>query len=184
MAVAQKHMTADELIRLPMGRGERYELVCGGLRIMSPAGFEHGDVAMNLGERLKAYVRKKRLGKVPAAETGYKLRRNPDTVRAPDVSFVSKARAEKAGKVTGYFPGAPDLAVEVVSPDDKAEEVQEKVREYFKYGTRLVWVIYPRTQEVEVWSSARKSVILSSGDKLNGAEIVPGFTCPIEDLFE
>ncbi len=183
MATAHKFMTADELMRLPMGLGERYELIGGELCIMSPAGFEHGDIAAELSARLRIYVSKKKLGAVPAAETGYRLRRNPDTVRAPDVSFVSKARVDKAGKVTGYFPGAPDLAVEVVSPDDKAEDVHAKVSEYFRHGTKLVWVIYPKTREIEVFRSARRGQVLTVGDFLEGGQLIPGFRCPVAELF-
>ena len=184
MVAAEKVMTAEELIRLPMGMGKRYELVRGELKTMTPAGFEHGEIAMELGERLKAYVRAKKLGTVPAAETGYRLRTNPDTVRAPDVSFVSRARREGAGKVKGYFPGAPDLAVEVVSPDDTAAEVKTKVSEYFEAGAKLVWIIYPDTREVVVFRSARESSVLSAEDTLDGGEVVPGFACPVAELFE
>lgn len=176
--------TAEALLRLPTGLGERYELVKGELKIMSPAGFEHGEIAMALGERLRAYVRKKHLGAVPAAETGYRLRTNPDTVRAPDVSFVSKARREKLGRLKGYFPGAPDLAVEVVSPDDAAELVKSKVKEYFDAGSKLVWIIYPETRDIVVFRSARKSEVVSFEDTLDGGDVLPGFTCPVRELFE
>jgi len=184
MVAAEKRMTAEELIRLPTGMGARYELVKGVLITMSPAGFEHGDIAGELGSRLRVYVRAKRLGTVPAAETGYRLRSNPDTVRAPDVSFVSKARVDKAGKTQGYFHGAPDLAVEVVSPDDTAAEVKTKVNEYFDAGSKSVWIVYPDSREVVVFRSARESVVLSVQDTLDGGEVIPGFTCRVAELFE
>ena len=184
MVTADKIVTAEELIRLPMGMGKRYELVRGELKTMTPAGFEHGDIAAELGTRLRAYVRAKRLGAVPAAETGYRLQSNPDTVRAPDVSFVAKARVDKVGKMKGYFPGAPDLAVEVVSPDDTASEVKTKVSEYFEAGAKLVWIIYPDTREVVVFRSARESTVLSSQDTLDGGEVIPGFSCTVAELFE
>jgi Uma2 family endonuclease len=182
-AVTQKLMTAEELFKLPMGWGKRYELVKGELKVMSPAGFEHGDIAAELGARLRVFARSKKLGTVPAAETGYRLQKKPATVRAPDVSFVSAARVKKAGKVKGYFPGAPDLAVEVVSPEDTAEAVKAKVKDYFEAGTKLVWVIYPQTQEVVVFRSARESVVLTVKDTLDGGNAVPGFTCPVAELF-
>ncbi len=184
MVAAEKLMTAEELIRRPTGMGARYELVKGVLITMSPAGFEHGDIAGELGSRLRVYVRAKRLGTVPAAETGYRLRSNPDTVRAPDVSFVSKARVDKAGKTQGYFPGAPDLAVEVVSPDDTAAEVKTNVNEYFDAGSKSVWIVYPDSREVVVFRSARESVVLSVQDTLDGGEVIPGFTCRVAELFE
>lgn len=184
MVTAQKLMTAEELIRLPTGMGKRYELIQGELRTMTPAGFQHGDITAELGSRLRTYVRAKRLGTVPAAETGYRLTSNPDTVRAPDVSFVSKARVDQVGKVKGYFPGAPDLAVEVVSPDDAAADIQAKVSEYFQAGTSLVWIIYPNTREVVVFKTTRESLVLSHQDKLEGGAIIPGFTCSVAELFE
>jgi Uma2 family endonuclease len=184
MVAAEKLMTAEELIRLSTGMGKRYELVKGVLITMSPAGFEHGDITGELGSRLRAYVRARRLGTVPAAETGYRLRINPDTVRAPDVSFVSKVRVDEAGKTKGYFPGAPDLAVEVVSPDDTAVEVKTKVNEYFEAGAKSVWIIYPETREVVVFRSARESVALSEQDTLDGGDLIPGFTCRVAELFE
>ncbi len=184
MVAAERILTAEELIRLPMGMGKRYELVRGELKTMTPAGFEHGDIAAELGTRLRAYVRSKHLGTVPAAETGYRLQSNPDTVRAPDVSFVAKARVDKVGKMKGYFPGAPDLAVEVVSPDDTAAEVKTKVSEYFEAGTQSVWIIYPDIREVVVFRSARESVVLSKADSLEGGEVIPGFTCRVAELFE
>jgi Uma2 family endonuclease len=177
-------MTADELLRLPMGRGERYELVEGELITMSPAGPLHGRIAVRIGGRLDQHVYAKKLGEVYGAETGFTLQRNPDTVRAPDASFVSAARVKKAGKVKGFFPGAPDLAVEVVSPNDTAEDVQEKIDEYFAAGTLLVWVIYPQTQKVVVFKSARESVVLGVSDTLEGGEVAPGFACPVGELFE
>src|SRR5258706_2691268 len=115
--------------------GWRYELVDGGLRGVSPAGQEHGRVAMNLGSRLAQFVRERALGVVFAAETGFLIRRQPDTVRAPDVAFVSSARQSAA---EGFFPGAPDLAVEVVSPSDSFVEVEEKVLEWLGAGSQAV----------------------------------------------
>jgi Uma2 family endonuclease len=179
-----KLMTAEELIRLSTGMGKRYELVHGELKTMSPAGFKHGRIAMKIGARLQTHASSRGLGSVAAAETGYRLRNNPDTVRAPDVSFVSKARLDKIGEVTAFFPGAPDLAVEVVSPDDTATEVKIKVSEYFEAGGKLVWIIYPDTREVVVFRSARESTVLSSQDTLDGGEVIPGFTCRVAELFE
>jgi len=179
-----KLMTAEELIHLPTGMGKRYELVHGALKTMSPAGFKHGRIAMRIGARLQTHVSSRGLGSVAAAETGYRLRSNPDTVRAPDVSFVSKARLDKTGEVTAFFPGAPDLAVEVVSPDDTATEVKTEVSEYFEAGAKLVWIIYPDTQEAVVFRSARESVVLVSQDTLDGGEVIPGFTCRVAELFE
>lgn len=179
-----KLMTAEELMRLPTGMGKRFELIHGELKTMSPAGFKHGRITMKIGARLQSHTSGRGLGIVAAAETGYRLRSNPDTVRAPDVSFVSKAKLEKVGEVTAFFPGAPDLAVEVVSPDDTAAEVKSKVSEYFEAGAKAVWIIYPDSREVVVFRSARESVVLSEQDTLDGGEVIPGFTCRVAELFE
>jgi Uma2 family endonuclease len=182
-AVTQKLMTAEDLFKLPTGWGKRYELVKGELKTMSPAGSVHGRIAIRIGGRLEQFVRAQKLGVVFGAETGFILRHNPDTVRAPDAAFVRVAHIPADGVPEGYFLGAPDLAVEVVSPSDAAEDVQIKVREYFEAGTKMVWVIYPRTQEVIAFRSAREGVVLSGQDPLEGGDIVPGFTCPVAELF-
>src|SRR5262249_49528516 len=114
-------MTAEDLFQLP-DDNYKYELVEGGLIRMLPTGGEHGDVTMNAGFLLKGYVKAHDLGIVCAAETGFILKRNPDTVRAPDASFVAKERIPPGGIPKGYWPLAPDLAVEVISPNDRFDE--------------------------------------------------------------
>jgi len=184
VAALEKIMTAEELIRLPMGMGERYELIQGELKTMTPAGSRHGKISARVGRLLDQFVSEKKLGEVFGAETGFILRRNPDTVRAPDAAFVSANRIPAEGIPSGYWPGAPDLAVEVVSPDDKAVEIKTKVREYFQAGARLVWIIYPETREVDVFRSAHESLNLSAQDNLEGDEVIPGFLCSVAKLFE
>jgi Uma2 family endonuclease len=184
MAALEKSMTAEELIRLPTGMGERYELIEGELKTTTPAGSRHGKISARVGRLLDQFVSEKKLGEVFGAETGFILRRNPDTVRAPDAAFVSAARIPVEGIPTGYWPGAPDLAVEVVSPDDKAVEIRTKVREYFQAGARLVWIIYPETREVDVFHSAHESLNLSGQDNLEGGDVLPGFKCSVTKLFE
>jgi len=177
-------MTADELLRLPTGMGERYELILGVLRVMSHAGSHHGDIVLEIGMRLRVHVRAHRLGATFGAETGFILSRNPDTVRAPDVAFVAATRVPPSGLPEGFFPGTPDLAVEVISPSEAATEVQSKVSEYFAAGSRLVWIVYPNTRQVMVFRSARESVILSTDDTLDGGDLLPGFACRVAELFE
>jgi Uma2 family endonuclease len=181
---ASQIMTAEELLRLPTGMGARYELVEGILRTMAPAGFEHGDIVGELSMRLRQFVRRLRLGRVLGAETGFILARNPDTVRAPDVAFVAEARVAQLGRIRGFFPGAPDLAVEVVSPSDSATEVQQKVDDYLEAGTQQVWVVYPDQQKVVVFSATGEGRYLSATDVLDGGALLPGFTCPVGELFE
>src|SRR5919206_2667519 len=117
MATQRRLMTAEELWRMP-DDGQRHELIAGELTTMPPSGFEHGRLTARLTASLSRHVRTHGLGEVLAAETGFLLARDPDLVRAPDVAFVSRERVAAAGEVAGYCPGAPDLAVEVVSPND------------------------------------------------------------------
>jgi Uma2 family endonuclease len=175
-------LTAEELFRLsPTVR--RYELVKGELFEMPPAGGRHGSVAMRIGALLDAYVRRNHLGEAFAAETGFILRRNPDTVRAPDASFVSKERLPAGELPIGFMEMAPDLAVEVVSPGDTAQEVREKVEDWLMAGTHLVWAVYPATRSVTAYRSLDDFQELSERDDLDGGQVVPGFTCHIRDLF-
>jgi len=182
MSTATRITTATELLSLP--RGEfRYELIQGELRTMSPAGFEHGVIAQRLGARMQMYVEEQDLGTVPTAETGFVLERDPDTVRAPDVAFVSKEQLDRCGMTKAYFPEAPALAVEVVSPDDTAEEVDSKIRDWLAAGTKLAWVIYPKGRTVTVYRSLDDIQVLSEQDLLSGESVVSGFECAIADLF-
>ena len=183
-AAPARPMTAEELLRLATGMGERYELVSGELKIMSPAGSRHGDIVLEIGMRLRAHVRANRLGATFGAETGFVLSRDPDTVRAPDVAFVVAARVPAGGLPDGYFPGTPDLAVEVVSRSEGAADIQRKVSEYFAAGARLVWIVYPDMRQVVVFRSARESVVLTAQDTLDGGDLLPGFACRVSELFE
>src|SRR5919109_273859 len=117
MTTTPQHMTAEELLHMP-DDGFRYELIRGELRKMAPAGHQHGRIAINVTTPLDQHVRAHNLGTVYAAETGFKLASNPDVVRAPDIAFIRRQRVEEVGNVEGYWPGAPDLAVEVISPSD------------------------------------------------------------------
>jgi len=182
MAQQKIRMTAEDLSKLPDDEC-RHELVQGELLTMSPAGGEHGGLAMDFGIDLGIYVREHRLGRVFAAETGFILHRDPDTVRAPDVSFVRQDRLPRGRLPVGFLPFAPDLAVEAVSPDDSAEEVQEKVRDYFGAGTGLVVVVYPRTRTIAVHRPAGEVRVLGLNDALDGGDVVPGFDYPVADLF-
>src|SRR6266508_5207983 len=130
-ATLTRPVTADELLAMP-DDGYRYELVKGELRKMAPTGDEHGDVTMELAGALHQHVKKHNLGKVYAAETGFKLESDPDTVRAPDIAFVSRVKVEKTGRLKGFRSGAPDLAVEVLSPSDRVSRVEGKVAQWLE----------------------------------------------------
>jgi Uma2 family endonuclease len=175
-------VTADQLLQLP-DHGTRYELVKGDLIEMSPASPRHGRIANMISFLLTQYVRQQNLGVVYAAETGFKLQENPDTVRAADAAFVAQARIPAGGEPEGYWAIAPDLVVEVVSPSDSALLVQGKVTDWLAAGCRLVWVLYPDTRTVTEYSSLADVRVLTATETLDGADVLPGFTCPIADLF-
>ncbi|MGH9955675.1 MAG: Uma2 family endonuclease [Pyrinomonadaceae bacterium] len=183
MSTEVQLMTAEELLALPRGQF-RYELINGELKKMSPTGHIHGRVTINLAAPLAQYVRERQLGRVYAAETGFKLKSNPDTVRAPDVAFIRHARVIEVGDLKGYWPGAPDLAVEVLSPDDRVGEVEEKVSEWLMAGSMQVWVVSPKLRAVTVYRSLSDIETLTEKDFLDGGEIVPGFQISIVDIFE
>jgi Uma2 family endonuclease len=174
-------VSAEELLSMP-DDGFRYELVRGELRQMPPAGGEHGLVAVDAATSLNQYVKAHNLGRVFAAETGFKLASSPDTVRAPDVAFVRRERFEQVGVTQGYWPGAPDLALEVISPNDTYTEVFEKVSAWLNAGTRLVLVADPRKRAVAVYRSLSDFDILTEGE-VDGGEVVPGWHMPLQDIF-
>lgn len=179
----QTHIvTADELLRMP-DDGFRYELVQGELKKMSPSGHKHGGVAMRFGWRLAQHVETHALGKVYAAETGFLLSSNPDTVRAPDVAFVGRKRIEEVGNLKGYWPGTPDLAVEVISPDDSYAEVEEKVFQWLDSGSRAVLVLNPEKHTVTVYRSRTEIKLLTESDKLAVDDVVPGWFVEVKELF-
>jgi Uma2 family endonuclease len=150
---------------------------------MSPAGFDHGGISMNVAGPLHSYVRQNDLGVVVSAEAGFIVGRDPDTVRVPDVAFVRKDRIPKAGRPQKFWIGAPDLAVETMSPNDTVYEVDEKVEEWLTAGALLVWVLNPRQKTVTVHRAERTVQILRLGDVLDGENVVPGFRMPVSDVF-
>jgi Uma2 family endonuclease len=182
MSTATELLTADDLLRQPHD-GYRYELVKGELIKMPPAGNIHGKRTMRLGWRLAHHVEANDLGVVFAAETGFRLAADPDTVRAPDVAFVTKTRIEEIGEFEGFWPGAPDLAVEVISPGDSYTEVEQKVEEFLNAGARAVWVVDPRRRTITVYRSSVDITILTENDMLDGGDIIPGFICRVAEVF-
>lgn len=182
MSTEVQLFTADELLALPRGQ-VRYELINGELVTMSPAGHHHGKIIIRLTVPLAQYVKQNSLGEVYAAETGFKLRSNPDTVRAPDIAFVTRQRVEEVGDTKGYWPGAPDLAVEVLSPDDRVSEVEQKVTEWLGAGSFQVWVVSPQMKTVTVYRSSTSIEVLAEGGTLDGEDVIPGFQFPVAEIF-
>lgn len=175
-------VTAEELLRLPHD-GRRYELIKGELKEMVPASPRHGRIVMRLGSLMEQHVRQHDLGIVYAAETGFKLQENPDTVRAADAAFVAKERIPPEGEPEGYWAIAPDLIVEVASPSDSAPAMQSKVTDWLAAGCRLVWVVYPDTQTTTEYRSLKEIQVLTVDQTLEGGDVLPGFACPVRELF-
>ncbi len=179
-------VTATELPALSSRlclEGKRAELVRGDLIVMTPAGGRHGQVAHRVGLVVGNHVLDRNLGRVFAAETGFLLQRGPDTVRAPDVAFVAADRLAAAEIPAGFLEMAPDLAVEVVSPNDSATAVQAKVDDWLRAGTRLVWVVDPETRSVTVHRPAHAAAVFPESNTLDGAPVFSDFNVPVRDLF-
>lgn len=184
MTTETRQTTAEDLLKMP-DDGSRYELVKGELKQMTPAGDEHGYVAGEMFGELRSHVKANDLGRTYAAETGFKLASDPDTVRAPDAAFVSRERVESTGRVRGFRTGAPDLAVEVVSPNDRHAEVVEKALAWLAAGCRMVLVADPESRTVTVYRSPDNVRVLTAegNDAIDGADVVPGWRLPVAQLF-
>jgi Uma2 family endonuclease len=178
--MVQPITTADQLFQSPdLGR---CELLRGELIMMSPAGSKHGMIALRMGSLLSAFVERQGLGVILGAETGFRVATNPDTVLAPDAAFISEKRVGKS-LPDGYFPGAPDLAVEVVSPNDRAGDVIAKVQDWLTAGCAAVWIVDPKSQTVTVYGADRRAATLTSGDTLTGGDLLPGFSASVAGIF-
>ena len=172
-------ITAEQLAEMPGGRHS--ELVRGRLVPVNPANPHHGRIALLLGARLLAYVEPRKLGTV-MVEAGFTLSRNPDTVRGPDVSFVRAGRRDFPPR-RRFAPGPPDLAVEVVSPDNSLPQLLLKAAEYLGAGCELVWIVDYDDATARVLASGAVTLTLAAGDVLDGGSTLPGFTLPLAELF-
>ena len=173
--------TADEIFKLPED-DRSYELVKGVLHSMPPPGSEHGDIAMELGARIRVFAIDDAFGRAFAAETGLLLETNPDTVRAADASFVWADRLPER-LPERYLSGAPDLAVEVRSPWDRPKDLRETVADWLRHGARLVWLVEPRKRTVTVYRADGSSTVLGSADVVDGEDVLPGFQYRLTGLF-
>lgn len=181
--MAVKHLiTAEQLERI--GKQDySFELVRGELVPVTPAGREQGILAGFLTVELGMFARERELGRVYVAETGFTLQRNPDTVRAPDVSFVRRERDAALRSRRGFVPGAPDLAIEIRSPDNALAKLATKAGEYLMSGGRLVWIVDPMLRQVHVHRPRQAVIVLSSDATLDGGDVLPGFALPLSRLF-
>ncbi len=179
----ERLLTVDDLVALPERPGIRYELHKGKLVEMPGAGAQHNLLVGLVYRLLFAFVGQQRLGLVFSDGAAFVLRRNPDTVRIPDVSVVRRERVPVEGIPEGFWLGAPDLAIEIVSPHDRAEEVHERVRDYLVAGTRLVWVLWPKSRTVTVYWPDGTARELGPDEKLTGGDVLPGFDVTVSELF-
>lgn len=173
-------MSIEEFERLP-DDGLRRELVRGQVIKEPPAGFGHGRIAVTIASILHSYVRENDLGRVVTAETGFVLFNEPPTVRAPDVAFVAKERLTFDEE--RFAPLAPDLAVEIVSPSNTVSEIHDKVADYLDAGTRLIWVVEPRSRTVTVYHSREMIRLLTGDEEIDGGRVLPGLGAKVSDLF-
>jgi Uma2 family endonuclease len=180
MTVSEQILTADDLLTMPSD--VRCELVRGELVDMPPPGFEHGSIISEIAFLFTTHVKAKRLGRVLGAETGFRLSRNPDTVRGIDVAFVSTARIP-THNLEKHFDGAPDLAVEVLSPSDSMTMMEDKVDELLRAGARAVWVVNPVRRTVTIHRAGAQPHVLRETDTLDAGDAMPGFTCVVKDFF-
>ncbi len=179
MATVDQITTAEQLYEANL---PHCELIQGELVMMSPAGFNHGRFALRIGTALDNFVTPRRLGIVVTAEAGFRIAHDPDTVRAPDVGFVRTERIPSGG-VKGFFQGPPDIAVEVVSPNDRASEVMAKAQDWLQAGCLLVWVVDPETRTVSVYRSRSEIAVLNDADALTGGDVLPGFSVAVKEIF-
>lgn len=182
MSTATQQFTADQLLKLPRGKS-RYELLRGELRTMSPSGSEHSVVTARLALCVGQFVNDHKLGIVFGAEGGFLIEQKPDTVLAPDLAFVRVERVPPSGPPPEYWPGPPDLAVEVASPGDSAREINEKAAAWLRAGAQVVWLVNPRRRTVTVCLPDGKKRTLTANDPLDGGDVLRGFSCRVAELF-
>ena len=173
-------LSGEELYK--MSNSGRSELVKGELIRMAPAGHPHGFIEFNIGGILYAFVRQHKLGRVIGGEVGIYTNRNPDTVRGADVAFISNERLAQV-KSSSYLDVAPELVVEVLSPDDSWSGMMEKLEEYFTIGVKLIWIADPRRRVIDVYSSLTETTHLTLEDTLTGGDILPDFSVPVVEIF-
>jgi Uma2 family endonuclease len=181
MTVSTKLITAEDLFA--MGSDAPYELINGELHEVSPTSAEATTITFRLGRLIGNFVDELQLGECASADGGFVLRRNPDTVVAPDVGFIRTERIPPGFDYQTFFPVAPDLAVEVVSPSNTQPEILRKVSLYAEAGVPLVWVVYPRRQAVTVHELGEPPRTLRAGEVLDGGDVLPGFRLEIEPIF-
>ena len=176
-------ITAEELLKLH-SEGVRGELIRGVLCETMPPGIDHATIVANLTGMLWAFLKRRRIGRLLSGDPGIWVERRPDTVRAPDIAFYLPERMALDVSIPGYAEIVPDLAIEVVSPNDTVTEVNDKAKMWVDSGVKLVWVVWPRWHTVEIFRPGENVVELSGDAILEGQDILPGFSTPITEIFD
>lgn len=187
MSTTTRLITADELLVMPR-RDEHgnyciLELIRGEVKRMSPTGITHGFLCIEVGAEIRDFVKANDLGITCGAETGFVVERDPDSVIAADVAFISHERLATIENPDKFGPSAPDLAVEVLSPGNRRGEIEEKIALYFAAGARAVWVFNPTKKTVALYTSPTDFYVLNENDTLEGGEVLPGFKLELSKLF-
>ena len=181
--IANKSLTADDLLKL-YSEGIRGELIQGEFHPTMSAGVTHGKVVINVAGELRSFVRPRRLGSLMGSDTGILLERDPDTVREPDIAYISAERMPIGAEVPGYSEVIPDLVVEVASPRDTPQQVEEKVRMWLSYGVRLLWTMRLSAHTVNVYPENGAELTLTEEDVLDGGDVLPGLSWEVSDIFD
>ncbi|CAN5541998.1 hypothetical protein BH23CHL2_BH23CHL2_09290 [soil metagenome] len=185
MAISTKHaLSADEFWELPEKQGVRFELVDGEVVEMPGSTMSHSEFVVIIFTLLRSYVLKHDLGRVYPDGLSYLLRRNPDTLRIPDVSFIPRDRLPAEGPQESYADIIPGLVVEVVSPGNSAVELRRRTRDYVDSGVEQVWIVWPDDRSVSVYAGSMTPLELAAEDTLDGGDVLPGFSVPVADLFD
>ena len=179
----RKLLTAEDLLELH-SKGVKGELIRGVFCETVSTGIEHGEIAGNFIVGLGTHVKPRKLGRVFGSDSGIRLERGPDTVREPDVGYISAEKLPLGTRITGYSEVVPDLVVEIVSPSDTIREMYDRACMWLRHGVRLVWMAYPDTRTVDVYRQDGTTITLFEDDTLDGSPVLPGFTLPVREVFD
>lgn len=183
MSTSTAMMTAGELLELPRGQ-YRYELINGELKTMSPSSHDRGRIAMRIGSSIAEFVWRNKLGEAYAAETGFLLATEPDTVLAPDAAFISAKRAREGRNKKGFWVGPPDLAIEVLSPSESGPMVRRKVGDWLRFGATQVWIVNPKKKSVTIYRSSSESTTFTRDETIEADDLLPGYRIAVRDIFK
>jgi Uma2 family endonuclease len=182
--IGEKLLTAHEFLRLCEQRVVKGELVKGVVSKTVSANGEHSEIAAALTSVLVNHVRPLRLGRVSTSDAGVFLERDPDTVREPDVAFISAEKLPLDVKIRGFYEVVPDLVVEIVSPGDSARYMSERVAMWQSHGVPLVWAVYPVARVVAAHPLGKPTLVYTEDDELDGGGVLPEFRCSVRDILD